>query len=401
MGHIGGWMKTQIIDSSAALLDEFKKLFVWSEQVDMAYAWASANEGRSPHWQAMDLRKLKRVVIGTQFAQTEPWALRKLNEVPDKLRVSISSEGTFHPKVVIGRRKDEIRAIVGSANLTSAAFSRNIELNLLLSGAVSDPELRKLLGFVEASWSNANPVNEEWLARYELAWRNRPRASGLVPNAVLEVTGASSLQMTWESYFDLVQKQEGRKLTSGYAISVLGEHPSYEVELDRAQAAFNAQINYESMPADHRKLVVGTGPLSSGLLGTMRAAGFAKALVNREPEKIGRYLNAIPLAGEVTLELVATTVEGLMSLHGVSIGVASRMLAAKRPDLFVSVNNGSKPALSRLLGRNVDTTEKYVDLLKIVWNTDWHRSVEPQDDKQRRVWIRRAAMLDSALYEEL
>jgi hypothetical protein len=394
-------VRTQIIDSAQALLEQFKKLFVWSEKVDMAYAWASANEGRSPHWEAMDVGKLRRVVIGTQFAQTEPWALRRLNELPDRLRVAISSEGTFHPKVVIGRRKDEIRAIVGSANLTSAAFSRNIELNILLSGPASDPELRRLVSFVDASWSRGSVVTEEWLARYELAWRNRPTVTGLVPNAVLEVTGPSSLQMTWDSYFDLVQKQEGRKLRSGYSISVLGQYPSYEVELSRVQDAFKAQMQYEAMPPDHRKLVVGTGPMSSGLLGTMRAAGFAKALVNREPERIGRYLNAIPLDGEVSIDLVAATVEGLTSLHGVSIGVASRMLAAKRPDLFVSVNNGSKPALSRLLGRNVDTTGKYVDLLKLVWSTDWHRSKEPRDDRQRRVWNRRAAMLDSALYEEL
>ena len=394
-------MRTQIVDSAGALLEQFNKLFAWSEHVDMAYAWASANEGRSPHWRAMDLGKLRRAVIGTQFAQTEPWALRQLNERPDRLRVAISSEGTFHPKVVIGRRKDEIRAIVGSANLTSAAFSRNIELNILLSGTVLDAELRRLINFVDASWDRASVVTEEWLARYEIAWRNRPKVTGLVPNALLEVIGPSSLQMTWDSYFDLVEKQEGRKLTSGYSISVLGAHPSYEVELDRAQEAFNAQATYAAMPSDHRKLVVGTGPLSSGLLGTMRAAGFAKALVNREPEKIGRHLDAIPLDGEVAIELVATTVEGLTSLHGVSIGVASRMLAAKRPDLFVSVNNGSKPALSRLLGRNVDTTEKYMDLLKLVWSTDWHASTVPEDDRQRRVWNRRAAMLDSALYEEL
>jgi HKD family nuclease len=394
-------VRIQIIDSAESLLEQFKKLFVWSEEVDMAYAWASAQEGRSLHWKAMDLGKLRRAVIGTQFAQTEPWALRRLNDLPDRLRVAISSEGTFHPKVAIGRRKDEIRAIVGSANLTSAAFSRNTELNILLSGTASDPELRRLISFVHASWNMASVVTEEWLARYELAWRNRPKVSGLVPNAVLEVTGPSSLQMSWDSYFDLVQKQEGRKLTSGYSISVLGEHPSYEVELDRAQAAFNAHMKYEAMPPEHRKLVVGTGPLSSGLLGTMRAAGFAKALVNREPEKIGRYLDPIPLVGEVPIELVAATVEGLTSLHGVSIGVASRLLAAKRPDLFVSVNNGSKPALSRLLGRNVDTSEKYVDLLKLVWSTDWHASATPEDIRQRRVWKRRAAMLDSALYEEL
>lgn len=395
-------MKVQVLSDSGDLRDEFGKLFAWADRVQMAYAWATSSAGTLQHWRAMHMRKIERAIIGTQFAQTEPWALSALDEVKDRLRVAISSTGTFHPKLVIGWKGGRIRAIVGSSNLTGAAFSSNIELNLLLSGEANDPVAVGLAEFLDEAWEAGTELSAEWLDRYTEAWLKRPKFVGLVPHARLEVASIQSLDMSWPKYVELIANQEGRVLESGYKLSVSGPAPSYKVELDRTRGAFAQHAVFANMPVEQRKLIIGMGSLSSGLLGRMGAAGWAKQSVGSDPGRVGEYLDALPLHGAVSLENAFDLVSGLTTIRGISIGVASRVLAVKRPDIFVSVNNGSKRSLAKLLGRgSVNTAQRYKDLLEIVWNTEWHRSEAPLDETQRAIWDRRAALLDAALYEEV
>jgi hypothetical protein len=394
-------MRVEVLDSAEALHGRFAELFSWAERVHMAYAWATSGGGKASHWRAMNLDKIERAVIGTEFAQTEPMALRELNRRPDRLRVAINSAGTFHPKVVLGIRGDAFKAIVGSANLTEAAFTGNVELNLFLAGSAGQGEALALVAFIEQAWTEAARIDDAWLEAYTQAWQARPRPP-LIPHAKLEVASLDSLDMSWETYFQMICNQEGRPLSSGYRIKVFGDYPSYNEELDRTRKAFLQFPRFSDMSPEHRKLAIGTGHQSSGLLGTMRAAGFAKQVVGQEPERIGEYLDALPLHGDVDLDFATELVDGMTRIHGVSIGVASRLMAVKRPDLFVSVNKGSQRGLGRLLGRGViSTPDHYRSLLDVVWSRDWYRSPSPDCPREKIVWERRAALLDSALYEEV
>lgn len=121
-------MKVSILKSPAAHMSALRKLFVWAERVNLACAWATARDGSASHWQSIALDKVEQAVIGDEFAQTEPWVLRELLAA-GKLRVG-RCQGTFHPKLYIGYRGSRARAIVGSANLTAAAFSTNVELSV-------------------------------------------------------------------------------------------------------------------------------------------------------------------------------------------------------------------------------------------------------------------------------
>ncbi|WP_057920472.1 hypothetical protein [Lysobacter capsici] len=81
---------------------------------------------------------------------------------------------------------------------------------------------------------------------------------------------------------------------------------------------------------------------------------------------------------------------------------ASRLLSVKRPDVFVSVNNGSKPKLARLIGgKRIDTVKQYLALLDRIWSTKWYGASEPEDEHSASIWCCRAALLDSALYERV
>ncbi|MDH5824195.1 phospholipase D family protein [Luteimonas sp. RD2P54] len=395
-------MITRIIVAPQILLAALEDLVDWSEEIWMAFAWASSQEGRADHWRALDLDKVQRAVIGTQFAQTEPWVLSKLNEKPDRLRLIIGSIGTFHPKVILGVRRDEARAIVGSANFTTAAFTKNTEVCVQLDGRRSDEQFQQLRHLIDQQYDRGKVLDKRWLDDYTVAWRAARHRTIIVPQARLELVSMTSLDMPWQTYVAVIEAQERRSLSSGVRLNVRGDYPSYFVELDRAREIFRERKPFAELTRNQRSMLIGIGSQSSGLIGAMGAARYAKQIVYQSPEKIGVALDRLPLNGRVQPALVTNILEHLTSLKGVKLGVATRLLAVKRPDLFVSVNNGSGPQLTTLLGGRVIRTPKdYLDLLAVVWGTEWHRSIRPSNEEEAAIWNRRAALLDAALYEKV
>ena len=397
-------MKVRVISSASSHLAAIRELFEWAEHVDMAYAWAGSENGKAPHWKAMRLEKVGLAVIGTAFAQTEPHVLRVLDEQKGRLKLQINVIGTFHPKVLLAKKGNQARAIVGSANFTKAAYSNNTELSVLLSGDAKDRELKEIQSFISNQWKlgvSIESMPPGWLDRYTEVWNVESRRKVVIPGAKLELVSMSSLEMTWEKYLQYIYAQEGRSLANGNKVTIFGKHPSYFHEIDKAAKIFSAQPTFSRIPSEDRKFLMGVGE-SSGFLGNMRAAGYAKEIVNDTPSRIGAALDLIPLHGDVPSALIEKVLNRLTSLKGVQIGVASRLLVAKRPDIFVSVNNGSKPQLSQLIGvKNIQSVKQYMALLQRVWSTQWYRSPEPQTKRERSVWRSRAALLDAALYEQV
>jgi hypothetical protein len=397
----GGRMKTKIITEADALFEALEELFDWADKIDMSFAWASSGRGEGRHWKAMRLDNVGRAVIGTAFAQTEPLALEVLNEKPNRLRLMINSEGTFHPKVIVGRKGDRARAIVGSANFTTSAYTANTELSVFLEGLAEENQLRSLQTFIDEQWELGTPLSEDWLGEYRQMWEAARRKKIVVPGAKLEISSISSLNMSWEAYVSLINAQQNRALTDGSKVCVFGSHPSYFHEIDEAARIFRQESTFASISKSDRQFLMGMGN-SSGFIGTMRAAGYAKKIVNESPEKVGAALDLVPLEGPIGRSLVEETLKKLTQLKGVKIGVASRLLAVKRPDVFVSVNNGSKPQLARLIGgKRIDNAKQYLALLDHIWSTEWYTTSEPEEEHAASIWRRRAALLDSALYEQV
>lgn len=395
-------METMVIVESESLFTTLQELLAWAEDVDLCVAWVNSSAGLGRHWKELDLEKVRRAVVGTAFAQTEPAALLDLNKKAERLRLAINSTGTFHPKVILARRGSKRRALVGSANFTTAAYTSNTELTVLLSGSTHDSELLKIEQFIDSTWAGGVPLDDDWLAAYTLAWKAARRQKIVVPGAKLEISSIADLDMPWAEYVRVIRSQEGRQLANGYRIQVAGAAPSYFEELRLARAAFRREPRFENLTKEERDLMMGIGRASSGLLGSMQPAGYAKGIVNRSPEIIGRVLNRVPLNGHLALSQAADLLDELTQVKGIKIGVATRFFAVKRPDLFVSVNNGSKPQLATLQnGREVRTVPHYIELLDAVWRTEWHRSSRPTDAKEGLLWDRRAALLDAALYESV
>jgi hypothetical protein len=128
------------------------------------------------HWDVKnklnDKLKEFKFIFGQDFGLSKKNAIRKvLKWIPAHLKFTLmvaqNIQG-FHPKAVFWRNdKNRCYALIGSSNLTHAAFNSNYEANILTE--ISEKE------FINAKfWANeiamkSIPVSEDWLEKYQEA----------------------------------------------------------------------------------------------------------------------------------------------------------------------------------------------------------------------------------------
>jgi hypothetical protein len=89
-------------------------------------------------------------LVGLDGHATEPEAVWELFDLCEKY-ASFSlycyarlPSALYHPKLYLLRSADEVVCSVGSSNLTAGGLSRNVEINLVLSGAVDEEPVSDL-----------------------------------------------------------------------------------------------------------------------------------------------------------------------------------------------------------------------------------------------------------------
>ena len=111
-------------------------------------------------------------LIGTDFGLTRKkackniikWLPRKFKS--DFLAVPTTQLGNFHPKVVAWKESDDdYYCIIGSSNLTNAAFKSNYEANVECQ--ISEKDYQKIALWLEEIARNSQPINSDWLAHYK------------------------------------------------------------------------------------------------------------------------------------------------------------------------------------------------------------------------------------------
>ncbi len=248
-------MRIEVLWRPGMLRDAAAGLGHWATDLRIAYAWATASGGAALHWQGLPMSRVSRALIGIHFAQTEPWALRQLAEVPDRLRVVEDTEGVFHPKLMLGVRAGVARAIVGSSNFTSGGFGSNTELNLLVEGARDEGPLADLIEFFDVAWGGplAFEPDGAWIDRYERMYADRPQpprptgGPGLPrPGAIFAVRASprggsgSSIQCPGRFGFFFNLHDAGQK--AAIMVEFEGEFASATVKLNHGDNTLN--INF-------------------------------------------------------------------------------------------------------------------------------------------------------------
>ncbi len=205
-----------------------------------------------------------------------------------------------------------------------------------------------------------------------------------------------------DAFYRLVEAQESRTLSANSEVHVFDhEGGSYLQEAEWCRRAFQAQPIYEYMPVEDRKLVAGWGERTSGFFGRMGGAGHFKNLVLEQPELLGSALDQVPLDGPVSRDDALRYLEQVLSLRGVGLAVATRLLCVKRPDVFLTANKANARRIREVFGSFPSTPNRYLDLHERIWALSWCSVPKPHEPNQRRVWKARVGLLDALLYEAI
>ena len=177
--------------------------------------------------------------------------------------------------------------------------------------------------------------------------------------------------------------------------------------LSLIREAFERHTSYSEMGVGLRKTIAGLPNNFNehwGWFGSMKGAGYFHQAVNQNNRYLSIALDMIPLDGAIDWSHYQSYVTEFVKAfpngrHGV--GIASRLLALKRPDYFVCLDAKNKVQLCKDFGiKQSDMTyDRYwEDVISRIMDSVWWNEPKPNDDKAYIVWKDRAAMLDAIFY---
>lgn len=393
----------KLITTNSGLRTNLARLIKKYPNVAFAVAWASAgtdvfNELKKNRW------NIHKAVIGTHFYQTHPDVLDVFVD-SEKVRFMLQPKGVFHPKVYLFWDKREWELLIGSANLTAGAMNQNSEVMTLISSTSSDaaPLKDEIIALIDGYFSDARTVGAEDAAAYRALWQKQQpvlhRLSGQYGKDTNNKSPVDSnvMAMTWEKFVAAVRNDPYHGFENRCDL------------LKLVRDAFGRIGQFQLMDRGLRKTIAGLpNDVDSrwGWFGSMKGAGYYHQAVNDNSPHLSQALDQIPLTGQVSRQHYdAYLAEFLRAFpngrHG--IGIASRLLALKRPDYFVCIDSKNKQRLCQDFGikqTGLDYERYWDEVIERITDSVWWNEPRPVNPVEAAVWDGRAAMLDAIFYEE-
>jgi hypothetical protein len=396
----------KLITTAKELEKEFRRLTRKYQEYYWATAWAGANSRLFDDLLSQKDR-IKKLAVGIHFYQTHPDFIEKfLND--DRVRFIQQPEGTFHPKLYLFIDRENWELIIGSANFTNEAFTRNTEASILLSSNDSKALdiYKNAMRLVEQTWKEAKVFDKKDLENYRVTWKNqRQKIKSLSgqygskkrkPKPIYEVPMANR---TWKEFVEEVRNETSHGLNRRLRV------------IEIAQQLFDNHEHFSSLTEDERKFIAGIpnqldteGADDWGYFGSMKGAGIFKNKVIENDQNISKALDQIPLSGQITKKHYDKYIEYFTkTFSGNYIATATRLLCMKRPDTFVCFDSKNRSALCKDFGitqSEMNYDRYWDDIIERIYDSDWWQNPDPRNKIEERVSNARAAFLDSLYYEE-
>ena len=402
----------KLITDQTNLEIEFLRLTKKYQSFYWATAWAGINSKPFDDLKIFE-QKINKVVVGIHFYQTHPGFIETFLD-NKKVRYVLQPDGTFHPKIYLFTNNDfEWELLVGSGNFTTAAFNTNKEATILLSHD-DDPSnelYSQAKEFIEQVWLHGKTFTNPELDRYRTTWKNqRAKINSLSghygdkrkSNPIHQV---AIINKTWREFITQVVNETSHGVEKRLRV------------IEIANNLFTRIEHFDRLEEEERKFIAGIpnkldvqGAEYWPYFGSMKGAGiFKNKIITNEPS-ISLALDQIPLAGQITRKHYERFVERYHRIFldtrletANNIATASRLLAMKRPDVFVCYDAENKANLSKDFGiiqKDMNYDRYWDDIIERIYDSEWWRNPDPLDDTERRVSNARAAFLDSLYYEQ-
>ena len=392
----------KIISTAAELSKQLMRLIKKYPKIAIATAWASADTDVFKTLVQHEDR-LVRVVIGTHFYQTHPDVLDRFVG-STKVKFMLQPHGVFHPKVYLFWSSDAWEVIVGSPNMTVGALTKNSELSVLIGRHDGQLELKQeFIEVIRKYADDAATINKEEAENYRRLWRLKARELKKVADifgdkpTTKPAIQSKVMTMDWPAYLAQVKKDK----THGFAerLALLKEIAGH----------FKSHAHFNDMPLPVRKGIAGlpnTAIKNWGWFGSMKGAMTYGGLINKGHKAFSLALDKIPLVGQVTKKHYDSYISEYLKAYpnGLDgLATATRLLAMKRPDIFLCVDAKNLNKLARDVGMvkaGLDYERYWNEIVLRLLDSPWWKANEPSDPTEKAAWNARAAMLDSIFYEE-
>ena len=401
-------MKISVLDATC-LKKTLLRLIAKHEQIYMAVAWA--HSGPVADKLIENKHKFKSVTIGLDFCASDPDFVDALREVPNAY-VFKKSGACFHPKIYLFRTGQNAEAIVGSANFTAGGLGSNIEACLHVSCEGGEAVISELVTTLDSYARYRQPVTKQLADAYrrqvQIAASSPRPPSPVLPSEITDFQRIDSklLKMDWPAYIRKVKRDPN------HIFEIRMRFLRYVQTLFARKQSFTGLTTPEWKAVGgivHPDAVAGSGleKHQIGWFGSMQGSGsFTNLIVNRD-KRIARAVDSIPPRGSVSrsdydkfCDLFIAAFAG--SARTGRYPTATRLLAMKRPDVFVCVNNGNKSGLAEALHFSPSTLalENYWErVIEPVKMARWYNSTRPIGI-EAEVWDCRVALLDTIFFSE-
>lgn len=353
--------------------------------------------------------KFESVLLGVDFSATEAALVDCLVNVPNAY-VAKNRPGCFHPKIFYFETGDKAEAIVGSANFTKGGLGQNFEAGVHAKGATDNPFFVQVRSQIKAYAPLRLAITPELAESYRrqaktAAGKPRPK-SPILPDDRKEWARVNSplATMEWPEFVKLAHRDKyhdfEKRMKLVRAIQqIFSRTPSFaEVSATEAKGIAGVLGKNEAEAE-------GLADLDWGWFGSMGGAGTFAELIGLEDGALAAALDAIPRRGDVTEAqfndyVAAFTAAFSKSSRVARLGPATRLLAMKRPDVFVCVNGGNTPGLAEALSfapTTIKLENYWGRVIEPIRQAPWYTAERPTGP-DTELWDARAAMLDAIYY---
>lgn len=286
----------RVISTNAELSNQLKRLIKKYPHIAIATAWASANTDVFKAL-AQNEDRIVQGVIGTHFYQTHPAVLDQFIDSA-KVRFILQPDGVFHPKVYLFWGSEDWEVIVGSANLTIGALTKNSELSVLVTSGDGQAAMQQdIARVIDRYWKMATAVSQTEAENYRRLWeiknRDLKKVADLFGDEISKKPAVQSrvMSMGWSGYLDEVKKDKilGFKERLRF-LKMIGQY-------------FKDNEHFNDMSLDIRKGIAGLPNKvikNWGWFGSMKGAMTFGGLINKGHEAFSLALDQIPLTGQIT-----------------------------------------------------------------------------------------------------
>lgn len=385
-----------------------KALIAKHDHVSIAVAWGQFTDAADTllAYKA----RIETVLIGLDFCATDPDLVDRLVGVRGAY-VARNRPGCFHPKIYYFTTGMKAEAIVGSANFTGGGLGTNLEASVHVKGNVDDPFFVEIRDQFEAYKPLHLPITKLLAASYRRqaeAARYKPRSRNpTLPDEPRDFQrfNAALSTMSWATFTEKARADRHHDFTKRMKL------------LRTIQQMFVSTASFADLTVAEWKGIAGTigkgeaiaaglDELDWGWFGSMGGAAIFAQLIGEQNAEIAAAIDMIPRRGDVTKDQFNDYVGAFTAAFAgrtriPRIGPATRLLAMKRPDLFVCVNGENRRGIGEALAfapTTLSLDNYWERVIEPIRQAPWYTTPRPTN-LNRELWDVRVAMLDAIYYE--